>query len=229
MKKVLTVGIALLMVLLMSVTVFAKPENFVSSPSGNAAPELIEGTPESEDCEAELVITPYSDRNELSPELKEQFEKAYNEIIAAADLTDLNAELEKIAKDKNIPVENLTVSDLFDISYVSCKEHEGHGYFEIVLKAEILERFVALLHFNKGTWELIDNAQVKDVNGELRLTFKVKEFSPFAVVIDSEGAVDNDPPKTGEDSLIYIIAAAVVAVSAMAIVIIVRKTKKQSV
>lgn len=226
MKKVLSFGLALVMVLCMSFAASADPGKFISSPSGNSAPTLIESNPGSEDCDAELVITPYSDRNELPAEIKTQMEKAYQSIVSAASITDLNAAIAEIAEVKGIPVNNLTVSDLFDIRYISCDEHNGHGKFQIAIKADTLKKFVALLHYSNNSWEIVEGAEVKTVNGELRLTFSIGDFSPFAIVIDSEGATDSKPPKTGVENF-AIGAIAVSAVAALAVVFLAKKTKKE--
>ncbi len=229
MKKVLSIVLALVMVFCMSVAASADPGKFISSPSNNSAPTLIESTPESDDCEADLVITPYSDREELPAEIEAQMVKAYESIVSAAKLTDLNAAIADLAEAKGIPVENLTVSDLFDIRYISCDEHGGHGKFQIVIKADTLKKFVALLHYVNNSWEIVEGAEVKEINGELRLTFSIGEFSPFAIVIDSEGATDSKPPKTGEnrDLIIGAIVVSAVSVIAAAALIIARKSKKE--
>jgi len=227
MKKVLATVLALVMVFCMSFAVSADPGKFISSPSNNSAPTLIGSTPESEDCEAELVITSYSDRDELPAEIKSMMETAYNSIVSASNLTDLNSAITKFAEEKGIPVEHLTISDLFDIRYISCDEHDGHGNFEIAIKSDTLKKFVALLHYANNSWEIVENAEVKEINGELRLTFSIGDFSPFAIVIDSEGATDSKPPKTGVENDFILGAVAISAAAIVAVVFLSKKSKKE--
>lgn len=224
MKKLLAICLTIVMLMSFSVIAFAAPDNFVSSPSGQSAPEIIDFSVESEDCYAGLEITPYSERDDLPEEIREQFEKAYEQIVSATDLTALNADLAKVAKDLGIPAENLAVSELFDVRYINCAEHEGHGYFDIVLKPETLKGFVGLLHLNGESWELIKNAKVEE-NGK-HLVFSVDDFSPFAIVVNTEekGA---SAPSTGEIVNIAIYAV-IMIVSAVALVFVCVKFRKKN-
>ncbi len=224
MKKVLAICLAMVMVVSMSAAVCAAPSGFVSSPSGNAAPGVVTFVPGDEDCTAKLVITPYGDRSVLPDTLRTMFEKAYNEIVNSKNLTELNAQLAKIAANKNIDGKNLAVSDLFDIHVTGCDYHDEHVDFDVTLDADTLSHFVALLHMNKnGEWELVEDAQVVN-NGE-HLKFSVDSFSPFAVVVDTtvEGGEDAE---TGENSMTYVYVI-LMAVSALAFVLILVKSKKQ--
>lgn len=226
MKKVMAICLMMVLVVSMSVTAFAAPDTFVSSPSKNLAPEVVEGKNEDDDCTATLVITAYADRHELPEEVRLQIEKAYEEIAKAADLTLLNSDLKKVADEVGVKAENLSISDLFDINYENCGDHEDHGHFDIVLKADTLKHFVGLLHLKDGDWELVKNAEVKEVNGELHLVFAVEDFSPFAIVVDNSKE-QGVSPETGDDSNIHLYVL-IMAVSALAIVVIGVKTKKQA-
>lgn len=225
MKKVLAICLMMVMVVSMSATVCAAPAGFVSSPSGNPAPTVVGFEPSNDDCTARLVITPYGDGQELPDALQTMFEKAYNDIVNSGDLTKLNAELAKVAADKNIAGSDLAVGDLFDIHVTGCDYHDGHVDFDITLDADTLSHFVGLLHMNKnGKWELVTNAEVVN-NGE-HLKFSVDSFSPFAIVVDTSG----DTPKTGDNSMIYIyVCAIIMAVSALTIIVIAIKSKKKRV
>ncbi len=224
MKKVLAICLMMVMVLSMSVNVFAAPDGFVSSPSGNPAPKVVDFDPSDEECTAQLVITPYGDRHDLSDVLRAMFEKAYNSIVNSDDLTKLNAELAKIAADKNITGADLAVSDLFDIHVTGCDYHDEHVDFDITLDADALRHFVGLLHMNKdGVWELVTDAEVVN-NGE-HLKFSVDSFSPFAIVVDTSSGT-TDTPQTGDNSMIHIYAI-IMAVSALAVIVIAVKSKKQ--
>ena len=226
MKKVLAICLMTVMVLSMSVNVFAAPGGFVNSPSGNPAPTVVDFDPSNDACTAHLVITPYGDRHVLSETLRTMLEKAYSEISSSDDLTELNAELAKIAADKNIAGKDLAVSDLFDIHVTGCDYHDEHVDFDITLDADTLSRFVGLLHMNKdGVWELVTDAEVIN-NGE-HLKFSVDSFSPFAIVVDTSDP-NPDSPQTGDNSMIHIYAI-IMAVSALAIIVIAVKSKKQRV
>lgn len=225
MRKVLAICLMVAMVLGMSVSVFAAPDGFVSSPSGNPAPDVIISDPNNDDCTANLVVTPYSERNDLPEDIRKTFEKAYDEIVNAADLTDLNATLGKLAADKNINKTDLAVSDLFNIHATDCENHEEHIGFDITLGAETLEHFVGLLQLtSSGVWEMVEDAQVTN-NGE-HLVFSVDEFSTFAIVVDASKFSPN-APEMGDDFKVYMYALTM-AVSAIAIVVIAVKSKKQA-
>lgn len=224
MKKVLAICLMMVMVVSMSVTAFATPGGFVSSPSGNPAPTVVDFDPSNDDCTGVLLITPYGDRQELSDALRSLLEKANKDIVNSDDLTKLNAELAKIAADKNIEGQNLAVSDLFDIHVTGCDFHDGHYGFVITLDAGKLSNFVGLLHMNKnGEWELVADAKVVDNNEHLK--FSVDSLSPFAIVVDTTN-YDDYAPQTGDNSMIYI-CVILMAVSALAIVFILLKNKKQ--
>ncbi len=222
MKKILSVVLALFIFMSMGLTVFAAPGTFLESPSNNPAPELTEATNESEDCTADVVITGYSDRENLSDELRKQLDDAYGSIASATDLTKLNDDLAKIAKDKNIPGSSLAVSELFDMHYIDCETHDEHGNFIITLKPETLKNFVGLMQYINGEWKLVKNAKV--INGN-QLSFKVKDLSAMAIVVNPDA--DKPSTQTGDNSkiIIYIV---IMAISAAAIAIIMVRSKKQA-
>lgn len=217
MKKVFVFCLAMVMVVTMGVTVFAAPGNFVSSPSGNQAPVLVSFENESDDCTGDIVITAYADRDTLNDATRELLEDAYNQIVDNAAFKEIADEL---AKETNIPVERMACSDLFDVSYVGCAEHADHGYFTITFKAETLKNFVGLLHLNNGNWEIIENPVVG--NNGTTLTFKVDDFSPFAIIVDT-GATD--VPETGDRSMLPLWITLAVA-SALMLVLVSVKYKK---
>lgn len=220
MKKVLAICLALVMVLSISVSALATTGGFLISASLRPAPVLVNFEKLQNDCDAELVITPYSDRTTLSADLQDLMAKAYGEIKATEDLTTLNSALAAVADQKDIAGEDLAVTDLFDIHLEGCTIHDTHTDFGITLKADMLDRFVGLLHMTKdGKWELVDGAKVVDGN----LKFTAANFSPFAIVIDSEGS---QSPETGDNTNI-ILMGVLMAVSATACVVLVLKSKKQ--
>ena len=225
MKKLFVLCLSLVLVAAMSTTMLATGA-FVSSPSGNPAPELVAGTNSSEDCESELVITAYGDRADLSEEARQAMEAVYATIVGTEDLGTLNSGLAALAQSKGTTTANLAVSDLFDISATDCGDHEGHGHFDITLKAESLANFVCLLHYHDGAWHIVEGATVTN-NGE-HLEFDEDEFSPFAIVV-STGAANNDHTGSvfGSGSIIAIVTILVlVAGGAVAAYFFYNKKKK---
>ena len=180
MKKILT--IFMLSLLVFSLTFTAHADDFVRSPSANRAPTLQFGGSEEHPCEDPLIITAYGDRANLPEELKVELEKVYNDIKNSKNLAGLCPALKDLAKQLNIPTSNLAVSDLFDI-----RDVHGHveAEFDIVLKAEALENFVGLVHYNDGVYEFIEDAAVSEIDGELHLTFSTDGLSPFMVIVDT--------------------------------------------
>lgn len=182
MKKVMMICLVLAVTLCLSLSVSAATGGFVSSPSGNNAPEIVRYENKSPDCTASLVVCAYADRDQLSPEARREIEEAYATIRGTQDLSTLNAQLGAIAAKLGVPVSDLAVSDLFDISCIADGEnHEEHAAFEILLKAETLPNFVALLHFQDGEWEIVEDAKI--VNDENYLSFEGDDFSPYAIVV----------------------------------------------
>jgi hypothetical protein len=162
--------------------VSAATGGFVSSPSGNKAPEIVRYENKSSGCTAELIVCAYADRDQLSPDARREIEEAYATIKGTQDLSTLNAQLGAIAAKLGVAVSDLAISDLFDITCNADGEnHEEHAAFEILLKAETLPNFVALLHFKDGEWEIIEEAKV--VNDENYLSFEADDFSPYAIVV----------------------------------------------
>ena len=228
MKKLLVVCLVLVMIASMTLVAFADPGSFITSPSIKPGPEIIGFEPRDSECTAVLVITPFGERLELSPVLRGLLDKAYQQISTSDDLTKLNADLAAVAAAQGIEGTMLKVSELFDIHTEGCDYHEGHVDFDITLSADALSRFVGLLHMTiDGEWELISDAQVTH-NGE-HLQFSVEAFSPFAIVVDTTDGFngDDNAPDTGDHSKIYLYST-LMAVSAVALVVVLVKGKKQS-
>ena len=204
MRKIIALSLTVVMLVCMTLCVFADG-GFVESISGNQAPELIGGGSLSEECPAELVITAYADRDELPEELRLQIEEAYRLILENKDLSVLNEKLREIAEELGVDVTALAVSDLFDIHYINCDDHEDHGHFDITLKAETLENFACLLHYYNGEFTIVEDAKVTG-NGD-HLEFTATEFSPFIIVTNT--GTENDSPQTNDLLPIYLAVAAV--------------------
>ncbi|MBR2867888.1 MAG: hypothetical protein IKB88_02325 [Clostridia bacterium] len=221
MKKVLALILAAIIAVSTGVVAFAKG-GFLASPSGNKAP-VIENVEYGEDsCEPEIVITSYAERHKLSAEKRAALEKAYDEIAANKNLSNLSSKLISIATALGAKTTDLAVSDLYDISAYHKDGHEYCGSVTITISAETLKNFAALLHrHGNKDWEVVENAVVNKAENEL--TFTVDDLSPFAIVVDKSAS---DIPVTGE---MLVIPAAVMVISAvsLAFVLVVLKKKKQ--
>jgi len=161
MKKVLALCVALLMVVVLAVPALAAQGAFVSSPSTNPAPELDSAVPDSEDCTAEVIITAYANRANLSEEDCVALEEAYNEIVHHTSDNPFKTILSQLAQKLNCNTTQLSVSDLFDIDTTHCATHDDHGGFTITLKVSNAAQLVGILHFN-GTACVIADMQSVD-------------------------------------------------------------------
>ena len=218
MKKIIAICLSFIIAASATVTVFAAPANFWGSPSGKPSPEIISFKSSDPNSTVQLILTPYSDRNDLSDGQIALLEKAYDSIRNAKSLTELNAELADVVAKLEIDSKYLAVTNIFDIHYVGSDNQSQK--FEIVLSVDELNNFVGLLHMNKdGVWELVSDAKIEQ-DGD-HLVFSVDSFSPFAVVVDTTG----ESPKTGDS--VMIISAIVLAVSVVALAAITVKRKKK--
>lgn len=217
MKKVLVLLVALVMLFSFSVTSLAAG-SFLKSPSGNEAPEIVDGKNESEDCTAELVVTPYSKRDDLDDEQRKNIEKAYDIISSTEDLTKLNDELKKLAEEKDIDGKDLAVSDLFNVDIVGCDNHDEHGDFTVKLSSDTLKNFVGLLGFDGTRWRLYKDIVVE--GNTIKFLTDVPEN--FAIVVNT-GA--GNISQTGDNSNIYLWTM-IFAGSAFAIVVLLTLKKK---
>ena len=201
MKKLFAIALVTLTILLMVVPVAAEPGSFVSSPSGKAAPELVEVTCASEDCTAMLSICAYSDRDTLDAAAQAQLEAAYASITGTTDLGTLNEGIKALAEQIQITSDKLAVSDLFDISYTNCDSHDEHGEFTITLNPSMLENYACLLRYNGSSWELVEFSEVSE-DGE-HLTFVTADLSPFAIVVhDGTAVIPTDESGAGKVAVI---------------------------
>lgn len=201
MKKIFMTCLVFVLVACMCVTAFAEDTNgaFDESPSRNPAPELIGANNGCDNCAAQLVITAYADRDELSEEARKAIEDAYTAIVGAKELALLNAKLKELAEAKGVSPESLVVSDLFDISYVTTDGHTAHGHYEITLKTKTLKNFVTLLHYYEGEWLIVDGATTSSAAGYDYLTFSESKFSPFAIVVSTEDVKAETAPEGDKD------------------------------
>lgn len=225
MKKLIVVCLVIAMAACMSISVLAANGGFLSSPSANSAPELVEGKNESEDCESQLVVTSYANRDQLSEEARKAIEEAYSQIIGTQDLSSLNQAIKALAEELDMDPSKLAVSDLFDISASDCDGHENHGHFDITLKAETLKNFAFLLHYYNGEWHIVEGAKV--TNNGAHLEFEEDQFSPFAIVVyTGETVVEPEPAPNNTVWVVVGVAAAVVVVGGAAAFLTIKFKKK---
>ena len=186
MKRISTFILAMLMIVALAIPAFAA-NAFVSSPTGRPAPTLIEFKPDSDDCKAQLVITPYGERDTLSDEARALIEKAYADIAnGGAEFLSILADL---AKQLKLDASQLAISDLFDIDTTHCEDHDDHGGFTITIKIDDASKLVGILHLNQTKWEICDIYEIDREKDTVK--FHGTEFSPFALVV-ATGDVDLD-------------------------------------
>ncbi len=183
MKKIITFCLAVVMLMSVSMTASANFGGFVNSAFANLAPTLVSGTNAAEDCDAQLIITAYANRETLPEELREKIEEAFDILKTTEDFGDLSDEIGELAKNMGLDPKGLAVSDMFDIRMSDCDNHDLHGHFDVTLAADALEHFVCLLHYHGDFWHIVEGAEV--TNGGTHLEFDAMEFSPFAIVVDA--------------------------------------------
>lgn len=219
MKKLLALCLTLVMVASLGLTAFAARGAFLSSPSANAAPQIISVVRGSEDCTAEIKVTAYADRFTLTDEQRAELEEAYNQIAnESKDFTDV---LKKIAEELGVKESELSISDLFYMHYVGCVEHveKSHKGFTITLKADTLDNLVDVLCFNNGKWERVQIVSIDKEAGTV--TIYIENMGAIAFVVNKFLT-----PDTGDNSMVYLWAA-LAGVSAVALVATTKKSKKQ--
>ena len=211
MKRIFALLMTVVLVVAMSVPAFAALGEFISSPSGVSAPELVDYKHDSHECTAKLVITPYAERHTLPDETRALIEKAYSEIVNSQVINGkLKDELVKLANQLKVDYTALAIGNLFDVSYYDCPLHSQHKGFTITIKPELIDNYVGLLHMNTdGSWELLESTVDAD---KKTITFHVDSLSPFALVYNTKPGSSS----TGDSSNMWIyITLMVVSVAAL--------------
>lgn len=223
MKKVLALCLVIAMLASLSIAAFAAPNGFVSSPSGGRRPPVIEKfDPVDDDCTADLIITPFGDKNQLSEDERKEMEDAYDDIVNADNLGDLNKELADAAKEQGIDPDDLAVGDLIHLGCSGCEDHEGHVKFDVTLDAEGLDKLVGVIYRDEnGDWHWVDDAKVQDG----KLHFTGDGYHPYAIILDNT-VVDEESSETSDTNTI-IICIAVMVVTAAALAVVLIKGKKR--
>jgi len=219
MKKILSFGFVLVLAAVFCFSAVAAPNGFVSSPTSQSAPELVSAENSDPDCDGVVIITPYSEKDELDDDSKQTMEDAYDSIVNTENLEDLNDDLKDAAEKQDVKPGNLAVSDLFDIDF-ECDEHDGHGHFDVTLKPGSLDNFVALMYYDGENWVMVDDANVSGNH----LSFTLMNPATMAIFVDS-GAGNISSPQTGDDfPWVYV---AVIAVCLAGLGVVLFKLKKK--
>lgn len=160
MKKALFLCLTVILVMTMSVSVFAT--GFVGSPSGSKF--VFEYTHENGDCKSVVEIVGYNDRDKLDDETRKEFEDAYN----------------KLKNDPNAD----KVSDVFAIRFSDCDSHDDHGTTTVILTEESMKDFDGLMQYVNGAWQAV-KADKYQVAGD-KLTISMEGTGIYAIALKGE-------------------------------------------
>lgn len=208
MKKIVVSLLALVLAVSLPMTAFAAGA-FLSSPSANAPTELVDYE-FTDGCEAEIILTPYGERDTLDEDARKLLEEAYDQIAGTDNLGDLVEGLKELAEQAGIDVSTLAVSDLFNLGYEGCDDHGNHSY-TVKLKPEVLKNFFKVMMYVDGKWIIIENATV---DGEY-LTVSSKYYGPVAIVVETGDTQTGDAFPWIYLVLMAVSAAGLVAVSVL--------------
>ena len=218
MKKLFSIVLMVAMVLTMAVTVNAAPGVFLSSPSNNRTPIIVDFECSDPNWKGEIYITSYGDRNVLELIEREKFENAYDSIRNSSSISDLIPGISDIASNLNVSADNLGISDLFHIGVSDITD----GVFKIKLDADTLKNFVGLVYFEDGEWKIVDDAYI-DEDGYLVFTTKLP--GTYAVVVDVDNSIIDIPITS--DVFSWALVAIMVASSVGIVVLVVNYRKKR--
>lgn len=219
MKKLCSIVLMIAMVCTLAFSVNAAPGVFLSSPSNNRTPIIIDFECSDPNWKGEIYITSYGDRNVLDLIEREKFEKAYDSIRNSSSVSNLIPGISDIAANLNVPAEDLGISDLFHIGVSDITD----GIFKIKLDSDIIKNFVGLVYFEDGEWKIVEDAYIDD---DGYLVFSTKLPGTYAVVVDVDNSIV-DIPITG-DAFSWALVA-IMAVSAAGIVVLVVSYRKKTV
>ena len=220
MKKFVVLCLAMVMGLSMSLSTFAADLGaFLKSPSLNPAPTVTGFECDDEECTSKIKVTPYTERDTLDEDARKRLEEAYKQIVSDDTNNPFYQALKELAEQTGLDLDQLSVSDLFDISYYECEDHEDHNGFTITINAETLENFVGVVQFDGEKWTVLEVIEWNEF--DKTVTFRCDELYPVAIV------VNNDPgraPQTGDNSMLYL-GIALAAAAGLAIVLVSSKKK----
>lgn len=144
-----------------------------------------------DECSDELIITPYIRRLDIKSQESEQLlEESYAQILNVDDISKLCEDLTPIAHTLGVETEDLVVRDLFDITayeYHTSDHHNDRDHnipYDITLKVDSLENFVALMVYYDNQWHIVEDVEV--IKDENLLHFLTNELSPFALIVATD-------------------------------------------
>ncbi len=213
MKRFFAFFMTVVLVFAMSVPAFAALGEFISSPTGVPAPELVDYKPVSADCAGKLVVTSWADRHTLDDAARTRLEKAYEDIVNSQVINNqLKDALVKLASELKVNYEDLAIGALFDIAVYNCEAHGNHEGFVITLKPEVAANITAIAHLTENGWEVVE---ISADEAAQTITFQVSTLSPFALIYNT----NPDAPITGDSTgawiYVSLMAASVVALGAV--------------
>lgn len=207
MKKMMVCVMAVILVLTMSISVFAAG-NFVSSPSFTDYPVLVDAA-FTGDCAGELIVTPYSQRDTLDEDAKNLIEKCYKDIKDCDDLTKMFHMVE-VPEGKS----GFVIGDLFNIHFEGCKTHYEHNPFTATITPSSLKNFVEVVALVDGKWVVVDSKIVGD-----NLVITSSYYGPYAIVLSTD-----ESPVTGDAfPWIYVVMMGISVVGLTAVLVALKK------
>ena len=166
-------------------------------------------------CVDEIELCTYLQKDEIRSEFsRQQLEIAYQSIIKAKLVTDLNPDIEQIANALSVNKEDLVVRDLFDITeyeYHVSKDHNINEHIHnlsLEIETQTLENFVCLLVYYDDAWHVIEDLEV--LKQENRIDFRTDELSPFALVVATDYKY---VPAVKSDEIIHILMFIVIIIT----------------
>lgn len=254
MKKVLISIMTVALFAALTAPVYAE---FTPSAETKAAPEVVtdggvaavitsaaSGATVKDVSGSELSITSIARKNQApTAAIEQQLTQAELQIKNADELTDLTPDL-RAALDaakqeasagnaiQNVRIDDLAVSDLFDVTYMlgGQKTSIGEGNkITFTVKTNLTKNdiFFVLHNYAGNEWEVVDDTELAD-NGDLTIT--ADSLSPFAIVVDKTAYITVNPagpnsPKTGEMTN-YAYLASTVALLTCAAFLCMKGTKR---
>lgn len=246
-KKILSILLVVAFVATMAVSSFAVP--FTPSVETKQAPKVIPQTDtKGNECAAiiydesgkevvgvpfsNLVVTPISAIDTLSPENKEKVEAAYNQIKSADSLSDISPELESVIKDisPDLTLKDLVVRDVYDVSvigdYAEYMNQNGNSisiHFDLSTDSDAL---ISVLNNTDGTeWELIPDGMISR-NDDSSVDVVLFKLGTLVFIFDIGKLYSNpnDPrsPDTGDnlfESVAFVASGALIVFAAVCFVV----------
>ncbi len=227
MKKLLSIALAIMMTLTISVSAMAANVDFVSSIANKGAPDIViteeddsgrkivghlRGpndeilSTEYEDC---IIITPIGDvdtSTDIPSDAKDKLIFVYEELNKAdTNLSDICPELDDIVKDKlgdDKDANDLVIRDLFDISE-KCEDLNTHlptddSYIRLSFNLNIpKDTFVTTIVYVDGEWIPVNTVN----NGDGTISCDFNKFGQVAFLVpadaDKNTGTDSDNTNNG--------------------------------